>query len=347
MAEKKIVVKELKVGSIISEEVYADSGKVLLGKNTVLTARHILLLDNWDIKSVYIHGKEQASTPMLEQIPLAHSAEYKHFIQEYDAIIANTAQSFDIIRKRKIIPVSYLEQTAGHVCSAIFNNKIEIMNYLLISDHKTSDFVSRHSVMVAYFAGVIARQMNWSDSDIAGVTLAGLLHDVGSLANDRTEGSQNQVNFIEAWGLLRETKGLSNEVLLGIMQHRERSNGSGFPSGTAGGKIHPYAKIIAVADLFHNLAYGDEHTNPFPILDVLAREMYGTLDTDVCQNLIERVRDSLLFNKVLLSSGEEAEVIFFNRGNYCLPIVRTEDSKIINLSGRDDITIRRLSTCFR
>ena len=188
--------------------------------------------------------------------------------------------------------------------------------------------------------------MEWSESDIAGVALAGLLHDIGNLTNDRAEDSQSQVNFIEAWSLLRETKGLSNEVLLGIMQHRERSNGSGFPSKTAGGKIHPYAKIIAVADLFHSLAYRDEHANPFPILDILAREMYGTLDTDVCQNLIDRVRDSLLFNKVLLSNGQEAEVVFFNRGNYCLPIVRTIDNQIINLSNRDDITIKRLSTRF-
>lgn len=340
---KRVAVKKLAVGSILSEPVHSMSGKVLLGKDIVLTTRHISLLKTWDIQSVFIHAEgEESDQPLLEKAPIVHSAEYLQFVQEYDRIVTNTAQSFNIIRKRRIIPVSHLKDTAGSIYSSISKNNIGIMNYLLSSDPILADFIPRHSVMVAYFAGIIARQMKWSEADIAELAFASLLHDIGNLTDDKIGDPRIQVSITETGRLLWETKGLSSEVLLGIMQHRERSNGSGSPNGTTGSKIHPYAKIIAVADYFHNLVYSDEYTNPFQILDVLTREMYGKFDPDVCQNLIDRVRDSLLFNKIILSSGQEAEIIFFNRGSYCLPIVRTGDDQIVDLSKCNDVTISRL-----
>ena len=340
---KKVAVKELAVGSILSEEVHSISGKILLGKDSVLTTRHISLLNTWDIRSVFIHVEgEESNKPLLETAPIVQSAEFLQFVQEYDAIVTNAAQSFNIIRKRRKIPISHLKDTAGSIYSSISKNNIGVMNYLLSSGPKLADFIPHHSVMVAYFAGIIARQMKWSEDDIAGVAFASLLHDIGNLTDDKIGDPRTQVSIAETGRLLREAKGLSKEVLLGIMQHRERSNGSGSPNGTTGSKIHPYAKIIAVADFFHNLTYRDEHANHFQILDVLTREMYGKFDPDVCQNLIDRVRDSLLFNKVILSSGQEAEVIFFNRGSYCLPIVKTSDDQIVDLSKCSDVAISRL-----
>jgi len=277
-----------------------------------------------------------------ETTPIAQSAEYLQFVQEYDAIVTNTVKSFNIIRKLRKIPVSQIKNTAGDIYSAISNNNLGIMNYLLIIEPKLADFVPRHSVMVAYYAGIIARQMKWSGGDIAGVAFASLLHDIGNLTDNKVGDPRIQVSIAETGHLLREAKGLSSEVLLGIIQHRERMNGSGSPNGTPGPKIHPYAKIIAVADFFHNLAYSDENINPFQILDMLTREMYCNFDPDVCHSLIEQVRDSLLFNKVILSNGQEAEIIFFNRGSYCLPIVKTGDDQIIDLSKRSDIGISRL-----
>ncbi|MBC8016491.1 MAG: HD domain-containing protein [Sporomusaceae bacterium] len=340
---KRVAVKELAVGSIISEAVHSISGKILLGKDSVLTTRHISLLNTWDIRSVFIHVEGgESDKPLLETAPIVQSTEYLQFVQEYDAIVTNTAQSFNIIRKRRIIPVSHLKDTAGSIYSSISKNNIGVMNYLLMSDPELADFIPRHSVMVAYFAGIIARQMKWSEADIAGVAFASLLHDIGNLTSDKIGDPRTEVHIEETGRLLWATKGLSSEILLGIMQHRERSNGSGSPNKTTGSKIHPYAKVIAVADFFQNLTYSDEYANPFQILDVLTREMYGKFDPDVCQNLIDRVRDSLLFNKVILSNGQKAEIIFFNRGSYCLPIVKTADDQIVDLSKSSDIRISRL-----
>lgn len=341
--EKMIAVKELTVGDILASSVLSLTGKVLLGKEVELTSRHISLLTTWDVQNVFIHiEEEEIAAPVPISVSQGPSEEYFRFVQEYDGIVTNVAQSFDVIKKRDIIPVNHLKDMAGSIFSSIVNNNFEVMNYLLISDHKLAEFVPRHSVMVAYFSGIIARQMKWSEVDIAGVSFASLLHDIGSLTNNRMKDDSQQSNIGETARLLQGTKGLSGEVILGIIQHRDHLKKSSLATGLKGPKIHPYAQIIAVADTFHNLAYANEYANPFPVLDILTREMYEKFDPDVCQNLIYRVRDSLQFNKVLLSNDQEAEIIFFHKNGYSSPIVRTVDNQIIDLSQNHGLTIKRV-----
>jgi HD-GYP domain-containing protein (c-di-GMP phosphodiesterase class II) len=344
VATKMVAVRELVPGSILADAVASVNGNILLGKDVVLTTRHISLLNTWDVQNVFISFAEETALAGPVQSPGGKNepAEYLHFIQDYDSIVTNTVQTFDFIRKQNVVPVPRLQDTAGSIHTAITGNGLTAMNCLLVSDYKLADFVSRHSVMVAFFAGIIARQMKWSEDDIRGVALAGLLHDMGSLVAGSNADHRARACITEAAGLLRETKGLASEVILGIIQHRECMDGSGYPSGVNGLKIHPYAKIIAVADTFHDQAYTAEYANPFPVLDTLANEMFGKLDPGVCQTFISRVRDSLLNNKTLLSDGREAEIIYFHPNGSSLPIVRTADAQIFDLSERSGLTISRI-----
>lgn len=345
---KMVAVKDLVPGDILADEVLSIAGKVLLGKEVALTNRHISLLNTWDIQSVFIDSdeKEVEEAENEQFIPKEDqpaSSEYIKFNQEYDLIATNIVQSFDIIKQHRIIPVSQMKGNAEKIYSAIENN-FEILNHLLVSDNNLADCISRHSVMVAYFAGIIARQMNWSPKDIEGVTVAALLHDIGSLVVDRKPISHRSAYLSETAGLLKLANGLSAEIILGIVQHRECMNGTGLPRGTKGMQIHPYARIISIADNFHNYTYSENGINPFPILELLKREMYGKFDTDICQTFISRVKDTLILNRVILSNNQEAEVIFFNKNNYEEPVVKSLDNQIIDLSKRKDLRISRIVT---
>lgn len=348
-----VAVKDLVPGDILADEVLSISGKVLLGKEVALTNRHISLLNTWDIQSVFIDSDEEemeeaenkdfVSNQFIVKEDQPSSNEYIRFNQDYDSIVTNIVQSFDIIKQHRIIPVSQMKGNAGKIYSSIESN-FEILNHLLVSDNNLADCISRHSVMVAYFSGIIARQMNWSQQDIEGVTVAALLHDIGSLVVDRKPISHKSAYLSETAGLLKLANGLSAEIILGIVQHREYMNGTGFPRGTKGLQIHPYARILSIADNFHNYTYNEKGINPFPILELFKREMYGKFDTDICQTFISRVKDTLILNKVILSNNQEAEVIFFNKNNYEEPIVKCLDNQIIDLSKRKDLRISRIVT---
>lgn len=349
MASKMVAVRDLTPGYTLSDAVISLNGKVLLGQDVELTQRMITLLISWDIQNVFVKTEEDKQ----EEAPVAQAAAagvtarqdaeaFLRFVAEYDSLVTTTAQSFEFIYKRKIVPVPHLKDAAASIHSCIDSNGLTALNYLLISDYNLADYISRHSVMVAFFAGIIARQMKWSEADIKGVALAGLLHDVGNLAAEKREDPRTRTYIQHAASLLRETRGISNEVILGIVQHREFIDGTGFPMGANGAKIHPYAKVIAVADIFHGKAYTGETPNPFPVLNVLAQDMFGKLDTAVCHTFIGQIRDSMINNKVILTDGSQAEVIFFHPSGYSLPVVRADGGQIIDLSQRGGLGIKRI-----
>ena len=351
MAAKITAVKSLSPGVVLADAVLSPSGKILLGKDVVLTSRHLSLLSTWDVQSVFIQYSEDTppEDKPSENIPVSTSGfsskKYQQFIQEYDSIVGNITQAFDFILKRSIIPLPHLKDTAGKIHTSIADNGLAVINYLLIkNEYNVLNFTTRHSVMVAFFAGIIARSLKWSDDEINAVALTGLLHDVGNLSSGKNSDSRIHAHIAESAVLLKKITGVPNEVILGVVQHRECIDGSGFPIGVTGQKIHPYAKIIAVADIFHNQAYATESTNPFQVMNVLANEMFGKLDATICHTFISQVRDSLLNSKILLSDGQEAEVIFFHPNGSCLPVVRTLDGQIIDIAQRGHSAVSRIVT---
>jgi HD-GYP domain-containing protein (c-di-GMP phosphodiesterase class II) len=347
MGVKQVPVSTIRPGNILADAVLTEQGKILLGKDVVLTNRHIDLLNTWDIQNVLIKVDQETNDTSITESSTTgkfSNEDFGCFVQEYDSLIAVTAKTFDIIRKQQTIPLPQLVNTAGSIQASIKKNGPFIMDYLLVGTYKEADFVTRHSVMVAYFAGIIARQMKWDDEHVGGVTIAGLMHDVGSLKATHGAGqSAKTAFFAHAANLLRTTSGLSKEVVLGIIQHRECIDGSGEPTGVNGANIHPYAKTIAVADTFHNRAFAGDYAKPFLALDTLSNEMFGKLDPSTCHTFITRIRDSLLNQRILLSNGKEAEIIYFHPSGSCMPVVKTiNDNQIIDLSQRNGLAISRI-----
>ena len=76
----------------------------------------------------------------------------------------------------------------------------------------------------------------------------------------------NLVRFHSTRGykFLKESSDVNRNILLCTLQHHERMDGSGYPLAVRGDKIHPYAKIIAVADVFDAMiakrGYGKQAT---------------------------------------------------------------------------------------
>lgn len=346
MASRLAVVKELIPGSILSDTVLSLSGKVLLSKDVVLTHRHISLLISWDVQNVFIEANEEQPVEQLSQeseaAQEALDEEYQQIVQALHSFTNDIEHTFDIIKRRNKIPIIHLQETAGSIHSFISGNGAAAINYLLGNNYQITDLITHHSLAVASFAGILARQIKWSEDDTKGVMLAGLLHDVGKLTAEKTDGITSRALIANTAALLKQTPGLSREVILGIIQHREYNDGSGLPTGANSAAIHPYAKLIAVCDTFHDQMFAKEQADPFLALNTLVYDMFGKLDPTMCQAFIRRVRDSLLCSKIILSDGEEAEIIYFPPNDSFLPVIKTTDNRIIDLSKEKHKKIHRV-----
>jgi len=116
-----------------------------------------------------------------------------------------------------------------------------------------------HQRRVAGLACVIAKDMGLSDEKIAGICMAGMVHDVGKI-NVPAEvlskaGSLNGTEFDlikmhpqDGYNVLKEIE-FPWPVAQIVLQHHERMDGSGYPQGLKGDDILLEARILAVADV--------------------------------------------------------------------------------------------------
>jgi putative nucleotidyltransferase with HDIG domain len=345
-----ISIKDLVEGMVIASTVLSASGKVLLGKNNVVTSRTIALLSMWDVSLVYIVDNE--SDPELkEQVALVPEEPeeteepakvFSKFFQQYDEITHKASQSFDFVRENKRIPIQGMKDTSFSIYSAVLSSGPAILDYLLVSDYNLADQVSRHSVMVAFISSVIGRQLKLPESDIEILVLAGLLHDIGKFVIPKEADANPLSHVISGAKLLRNVEGLPQEVILTVLQHHECMDGSGFPMAKSADKIHIFARIVAIADIFHTGAYKGDYVNPFPVLERISQERYSQLDPTICQTFLNKVRDSLINSPVLLSDGSTARIVFFNGVNFEHPVIKTASGTVLDLAAEANLSIQHI-----
>jgi putative nucleotidyltransferase with HDIG domain len=120
-------------------------------------------------------------------------------------------------------------------------------------------YTAGHQRRVAGLARAIAEEMGLSGWQVTGVYVSGLLHDVGKMAvpfeilSKPGKLTQNEMNIIKShcrigYEILRKID-FPWPVTAAILQHHERLDGSGYPSGLCGGAVTLEARILGVADV--------------------------------------------------------------------------------------------------
>ncbi|TET79246.1 MAG: HD domain-containing protein [Candidatus Cloacimonadota bacterium] len=120
-------------------------------------------------------------------------------------------------------------------------------------------YTAGHQRRVAGLAYAIAKEMGFSEKEIEGIRVACLLHDIGKITIPieilSKPGSLTEVEF----RFIKKHPQVGYDILKGIefpwqigkivLQHHERLDGSGYPSGLSRENILPEAKILSVADV--------------------------------------------------------------------------------------------------
>jgi len=117
-----------------------------------------------------------------------------------------------------------------------------------------------HSIMVSEICESIAVKLNLDKADVYQIKIAGLMHDIGKIEIDETILSKPDKLNAEEWNVIRKHSEMGYQILSSVnefakiadyvLEHHERWDGKGYPSGLAGDTISLPARIIAVADAF-------------------------------------------------------------------------------------------------
>jgi len=135
---------------------------------------------------------------------------------------------------------------------------------LAITTEKRDQYTAGHQLRVADLACAIGEEMGLPEDVIRNIRIAGSLHDIGKLFVPLDILSQpSKLNNIERLFVMTHSEAgydvlkdipFDGPIPLIIMQHHERMDGSGYPSGLKGAEILIEARILAVADTFEAMA---------------------------------------------------------------------------------------------
>jgi putative nucleotidyltransferase with HDIG domain len=140
----------------------------------------------------------------------------------------------------------------------------ETVNALASALEMRDPYTAGHQRRVADLACIIAREMGLSDEQVDGIRLAGIIHDVGKIRvpgeilswpGKLTEIDFNIIKVHPQVGYdILKTIEFPYSVAEIMLQHHERMDGSGYPSGLKDGEILQEARILAVADVVEAMA---------------------------------------------------------------------------------------------
>lgn len=132
-------------------------------------------------------------------------------------------------------------------------------------DGDTNLFPLGHARRVALYATELGRATGMSEKEIAMLSTAAMLHDIGKvtlpepilnkagkLTDDERAVIQSHTTAAE-----RLLRGQAETIKSAATQHHENWDGTGYPNGLAGEQISKFARILAVADVFDALTASD------------------------------------------------------------------------------------------
>lgn len=186
------------------------------------------------------------------------------------------------------------------------------INLLAIASEQRDPYTSGHQIRVSKLATAIAVEMGLDENIVEGITIAGVIHDIGKMSIP-SELLSKPTKLTELEYSLIQTHSESGYSILKnidfpwpiaeiVYQHHERLDGSGYPRKLKGDKMLLEAKILAVADVVEAMSSYRPYRPSLGIEAALAEisENKGvTYDPNVvesCQRLFEENKFS--FDKI-------------------------------------------------
>ncbi len=294
-------VRDVAPDAKLGRAVISPKGQVLLNEGTELTASHLQKLKSWGVSYIYVEmNSNSQSTKNRKSLAESKinasnlSPNLKKFPEEYTTTVKEMKEMFDSSELVDVVPLNCIRDLIDHTINDIVRT-VWALHYLH-ELRQRSDSTFAHSVNVSALAGTLGTWLNYSLEERKKLILTGLLHDLGKLflpVNILEKPSRLSVMEFEVikkhsqdgYQLLKYSDQVPREVKLGILQHHERLDGSGYPFNLKGNEIHRFAKIIAVADMYDAMTsekvYRQKRT-PLEAFEVINTESSNKLDPGIC-----------------------------------------------------------------
>lgn len=175
--------------------------------------------------------------------------------------------------------VAMADKLGRDLTAMLVNNSVLPRDLFRLARHDFLTFT--HITNVASYGVILAEHLGLCESDqFEPLAKAAILHDIGkrfipaSILQKPAKLDPEERAIIEThpqrgYEELCERGDMTHEQLMMVYQHHERFDGKGYPVGFQGEEIHPWARMLAVVDVFDAMTGTRPYRRPATAADAM------------------------------------------------------------------------------
>ena len=298
-------------------------------------------------KNIQLDNSDKARMDMVQKV-------YEEYMNYIESVFTHYAT-------HKEIDQDDLSETVKELCVFIKENKRFILRVNPAECSPTKNFLVTHSMRTTVLAIAIALQLHMPLSKMIDLGVTSILHEIGMLRlppqiymTDKklTPGERSQIlkHPVLGYTIVKDLNFPLN-IQLGVLEHHEKENGTGYPQKKAGDKISNNAKIISVACSYEAISSPRSYKtgrSTFEAIVELLQNRERSYDDSIIRGLLYTVSLFPIGSYVYLSNRKIAQVIDTNPDNPKTPIIQyltekeADGSPKVSPTGSNGINIVRI-----
>lgn len=312
-----ISIDEAKPGMKLAKAIYrAEDESILLRSNAKLKLSYINRIKALNYTYIYVQDPdEMEESSSLEPIKQETRIKARLLLKKtYWQLKMN--EKVDAVKIKNIVK-EMVDQILGE--PGIVYNIIDIRTH--------DNYTYAHSVNVCVISLLIGSAMGLGRNELEFLGIGAMLHDIGKISidskilNKPAKLNPEEFEVIKkhsrsGYELLKSKVGISFLPAHVALQHHEREDGSGYPRKLTGKRIHLFAKITAVADVYDAMTSHRIYCEATP--SHVAMQEISSLgglkfDQAVINNFLKIVAPYPAGSVLLLSNREQVVVTHVSR----------------------------------
>ena len=276
-------------------------------------------------------SRSTAYTPdYLEKVvPPAQRSNFKQEIKKAEVVYRKTSslvKSFmEDVQFGRPINVLTAKKAVAYCVDSVLNAPDALM--LMTQLKNRDEYTAQHSMNVCIFAIALGRQLNLSVEELNNVGLCGMMHDMGKMRvpldvlNKSGRLTPEELAVMQShttlgWKILLATNGMYAGAVDVAYTHHERMDGKGYPRQLKAEQILPYARMVAIVDMYDAITSDRIYQKGRPHLEAIKllteSSTGGHLDPPLTMKFIECLGIYPAGSIVELNSGEVGMVTEVN-----------------------------------
>ncbi|MBE5967272.1 MAG: HD-GYP domain-containing protein [Lachnospiraceae bacterium] len=332
-------IDNIEPGSFLGKPIYNSHGTILLGEHFQLTEVFLNRLKELGFVGLYIEDQVsegiQIKDVISEQLRLEASLKLESIVKNRGSL-------------SQVQPI-----ISDIVDNIIENRNVMIQMHKLLGYHS---YTYTHCINVGILSVCMGAKMGLNRDQLLKLGTAGILHDIGknNIPKEildkpgKLTGAEFEIikgHPVFGYNMIKDTIELSSVTKIGVLQHHERCDGSGYPRGLKKDEISLYGKIIAIADTYDALTSDRSYRpaySPFEAYEYLLGDGDTHYDIAIVNIFAKCIAVYPVGSCVELSDGAKA-IVVKNSTLYALrPVVRNiNTNEVIDLTNDK----RYLSLC--